>query len=33
VPPEQYSPEAQMFSMAAQTGAAFAQVGCPCQNA
>ena len=33
VPPEQYSPQAQMFSMAAQTGAPFAQVGCPCQNA
>jgi type VI secretion system secreted protein VgrG len=32
VPPEQYSPQAQMFSMAAQTGAPFAQVGCPCQN-
>ena len=33
VPPEQYSPQAQMFLMAAQSGAAFAQVNCPCQNA
>jgi type VI secretion system secreted protein VgrG len=32
VPPEQYSPQAQMFFMAAQTGAPFAQVGCPCQS-